>query len=61
MTYCINTSSKEFIDLKSKAAVNSDVLAAKIALWQQQNNTDKFPTLKELGIEERVTPIKPKR
>jgi hypothetical protein len=59
MTYCINTSSKEFKDLESKATVNSDVLAAKIALWQQQNNTDKFPTLKELGIEERVTPIKP--
>jgi hypothetical protein len=55
MTYCIVTSSKEFKDLESKATVNSDVLAAKIALWQQQNNTDKFPTLKELGIEERVT------
>ncbi len=55
MTYCIVTSSKEFKDLESKATVNSDVLAAKIALWQQQNNTDRFPTLKELGVEERVS------
>ena len=58
MSYCIITTTPEFIELKNKANVSEDVLKAEIALWQQKNNTDEYPTLKQLGIEERVV-VKP--
>jgi len=58
MSYCIITTTPEFIELKNKANVSDTVLKAEIALWQQKNNTDEYPTLKQLGIEERVV-VKP--
>jgi hypothetical protein len=58
MSYCIITTTPEFIELKNKANVPENILKAEIALWQQNNNTDEYPTLKQLGIEERQV-IKP--
>jgi predicted NAD-dependent protein-ADP-ribosyltransferase YbiA (DUF1768 family) len=51
--YCINERNSEFIALAEKSAQPNDVLKAKISIWQEENNTDKFPTLKQIGIEER--------
>lgn len=55
--YCINERNPEFIALANKSVQPNDVLKAKISIWQEENNTDKFPTLKQLGIEERVTTL----
>ena len=51
--YCINENNPEFIALAEKSVQPNDVLKAKISIWQRENNTDKFPTLKQIGIEER--------
>lgn len=56
--YCINERNPEFVALAEKSIEPNDVLKAKISIWQEENNTDKFPTLKQIGIEERVV-VKP--
>jgi predicted NAD-dependent protein-ADP-ribosyltransferase YbiA (DUF1768 family) len=56
--YCINERNPEFIALSEKSTQPNDVLKAKISIWQEENNTDEYPTLKQLGIEERQV-IKP--
>ena len=50
MANCVNKSLPEFQALVSEAGINSNVLAAKIAVWQDKNNkTGVFPTLLELN------------
>ena len=50
--YCINERNPEFIALANKSVQPNDVLKAKISIWQEENNTDEFPTLDQIGIEE---------
>ena len=45
---CVNTSSEEFKSLQASTGVNPFVLAAKIKVFQEENNTDNFPNPTEL-------------
>ena len=58
MALCINTKHPDYIKLENSTSISPAILKAKISIWQDQNNTDDFPTLKQLGIEERVV-VKP--
>lgn len=46
---CINRTLKEFTDLQEATGIHPDILAAKIATFQQKNNTELFPTLIQLA------------
>ena len=50
---CVNRSAKEFKDLARQSVVKPIVLAAKVGLWQDKNNTTEFPKdvaeIQELG------------
>ena len=59
MSYCINLSNPEYIALREQAAETEDILRAKIIDWQNKNSTDRFPSLKEIGVKEKPAPIKP--
>jgi len=48
MANCINKSSKEFIKLAIEAGTKPESFAADVAIWQETNNTDSFPTIEEL-------------
>ena len=53
MSICINTSHPDFIALQESTELNPVILKAKVALWQQRNNSDEFPAANELvGIKE---------
>ena len=49
--HCVNPNSVEFKSLVEKTKINPIRLAARVAEWQQKNNTDAFPTVAELTIE----------
>ena len=51
MSKCISTSSLEFKSLTEMSGISSIELAAKMNLWMEENNTDVWPTLEQLGIE----------
>ena len=51
MSKCIITSSKEFQSLTEMSGISSIELAAKMNLWMEENNTDVWPSLEQLGIE----------
>lgn len=48
MARCVNISSKEFKSLLTQTGLPDYLLSAKIGVWQEQNNTDEFPTKGEL-------------
>ena len=51
MGKCVNQSHPEFKTLLESAGdISSSVLAAKIGVWMDKNNTDSLPSLSELGI-----------
>ena len=50
MDKCINTKHPEFIKLAKQVNMNPLILKSKIGVWQEKNNSDDFPTLEELGI-----------
>jgi hypothetical protein len=55
MSICINTSHPEFIALQRSTGINPAILRAEVALWQQRNNSDQFPSASELmGVKEGV-------
>lgn len=53
MSKCINTSSLEFKSLTEMSGISSIELAAKMNLWMEENNTDVWPTLEQLGISDK--------
>ena len=53
MSYCINLSNPEYIALREQAAETEDILRAKIIDWQNKNSTDRFPSLKEIGVKDK--------
>lgn len=59
MSLCINIKHPDYIKLENSTSISPAILKAKISIWQDQNNTDNFPTLKQLGIEEKITSVKP--
>ena len=50
MSKCINTSSVEFKSLTEMSGISSIELAAKMNLWMEENNTDVWPSLEQLGL-----------
>lgn len=46
---CINKSHPEYISLLENNPYPVPLLDAKISIWQDQNNTDEFPTLNQLA------------
>ena len=46
---CINKSHPEYISLLENNPYPVPLLDAKISIWQDQNNTDEFPTLEQLA------------
>ncbi len=50
MDRCINISHPEFKELVRQSNINPLILKSKVGVWQEKNNTDKFPTLEQLGV-----------
>lgn len=48
MAKCINKSLKEFKGLAKDLSLNEHILAAKISLWQDMNNSDNFPSVEQI-------------
>ena len=53
MSFCINLLNPEYIALREQAAETEDILRAKVIDWQNKNNTDRFPSLKEIGVKDK--------
>lgn len=49
MANCINKNLPEFKTLQEQTGINPYILAAKIAIWQEKNNSNEFPTIKDLN------------
>lgn len=49
---CINKSHPEFKKLVEETGKNPFVLETTVGIWQSKNNTDRFPSTEELGIED---------
>ncbi len=50
MSKCINKSHPEFKKLLLETDINPLTLAAKVGVWMDTNNTENFPSLKDLGL-----------
>ncbi len=50
MSKCINKSHPEFKQLLLDTDINPFILAAKVGIWMEQNNTEDFPTIEQLNI-----------
>ena len=50
MSKCINTANAEFKSLVEISGISSIELAAKMNLWMEDNNTDVWPSLSQLGL-----------
>lgn len=49
MATCINTNHPEFLNLVEQSGLEPAVLAAKIGVWMEENNTEAFPRLQQLN------------
>jgi hypothetical protein len=54
MANCVNRSLPEFIELQKETGLHPGVLASKIAVWQDKNNTFDFPKLEHLTMNKRL-------
>ena len=54
MSKCIITGSSEFKSLTEMSGISSIELAAKMNLWMEENNTDVWPTLEQLGLRNKL-------
>ena len=52
MSICINTSHPDFVALQDSTGINPILLRAKVAIWQQRNNSDEFPDAGSLEYKE---------
>ena len=50
MSKCVNKSHPEFKELLLETNINPFVLAAKVGIWMETNNTEDFPTLENLDL-----------
>lgn len=46
---CVNKKHPDFIELSKQSTFHPELLAAKVSIWQDQNNTDEFPTVAQLA------------
>ena len=52
MKRCISLNSKAFKDLAARSGLNAMELESRMSEWMNMNNTDNYPTLSQLNIEE---------
>lgn len=50
MSKCVNIKHPEFIELQKQVGINPLVLSAKVGVWMEENNQDRFPTKEELKL-----------
>ena len=48
MKHCINLKSNDFKNLAKESNIHPAILAAKMGIWQDENNTSEWPTLDQL-------------
>ena len=48
--HCINTKLQEYKDLRDSSGIDERTLKAKIAVWQEDNGLDNWPTLADLEV-----------
>jgi hypothetical protein len=53
MGNCINVNHKDFKTLTEMSGLNPLILSAKMGVWMDRNNTDKWPTLEQLGLKDK--------
>lgn len=51
MTHCVNIKHKDFQRLMEETGLDSLALSTKMGVWMKNNNTDEWPSLKELGLQ----------
>jgi hypothetical protein len=51
MANCININHPDFLALVRKSGLNRGTLSGMMGVWMDENNTDEWPTLEQLGIE----------
>ena len=51
MANCINKNHPDFLKLEKESGLDGIVLAAKMGVWMDKNNSEEWPTLEQLGIE----------
>ena len=54
--HCILTTTKEYQSLKQETGINDRELKARIAVWQEDNGLDKWPTASDLGLSGDIKP-----
>jgi len=47
--HCVNHKNKDVVDLANSLGIHPAIAASKIAIWQDKNGLDKFPTVDELS------------
>ena len=52
MANCINTSSKEYIELLEQTKLNPLILKARISIFQDKNGLDSFPKVEDIQSNE---------
>jgi len=50
MRHCINVNNESFKALAIESGLHPAVLSSKIGVWQDTNNTEEFPTLQQLDL-----------
>ena len=50
MNKCVNIKSLDFIELVRQSGLHPAILSAKMGVWMEQNNTDEWPSLEQLGL-----------
>ena len=54
MNKCVNIKLAEFKELVEQTGINPLVLSARMGVWMEQNNTDEWPTLEQLNLQNQV-------
>ena len=50
MEHCINANNREFKALAEMSGLHPEILAAKMGVWMDKNNSEEWPTLSQIGI-----------
>lgn len=53
--HCVNITHPDFKTLKEETKLHPAVLAAKIAIWQEKNNTEDFPSITQINPSNEVS------
>ena len=50
MAKCINKNHPDFLELVDQLGIDPMILSAKMGVWMENNNSDEWPTLEQLGL-----------